>query len=316
MTARDLRALLRELLCRLTPATARERALAAELRATFAALPELDADAATGAEAEWRRYMNTLRDQVRWRDPRAFLTWPVIRGTMFVRRSRYLETELAYLKGLPDWQGRWAAAVREGRAGRPAPYPGLRASSGNLLHHAYHVARFEAAVGARVADMGTVFEFGGGYGSMCRLFRQVGFAGRYVVLDLPHFSALQRYYLQALGLGLAEAGNHCVSDPEAPARLLAGAPRPTMFLATWSLSETPLHVRKAVLPLVSGFDAFLIAFQGTFREVDNVAWFRALREEMPEIAWHDLPIGHLRGPNFYLFGRRRAAGREAQATGL
>jgi len=315
MTARGLVSVVRELQCRLTPATERERALAGELRENFRALPVLTTEDVAGAEAEWRRNMNVLREQVLRRDPRAFLTWPVIRRTMFVRRAGYLEAELAYLRGLPDWEGRWAAAVRERPVGRPVRYPGLRASSGNLVHHAYHVARFEAAVGARVADMGTVVEFGGGYGSMCRLIRQLGFAGRYVVLDLPHFSALQRYYLQALGLGLEEGGNHCVSDPETLARLLFPAPEGALFLATWSLSETPLHVRKSVLPLVRDFDAFLIAYQGTFGEVDNVAYFRALQGEMPEVEWQDVAIEHLPGPNFYLFGRRPSVGSGSQAAG-
>ena len=48
-----------------------------------------------------------------------------------------------------------------------------------------------------------IVEFGGGYGSMCRLVRKLGFKGRYVIFDLRPILALQKYYL---GLHGVEAG--------------------------------------------------------------------------------------------------------------
>src|SRR3712207_7978939 len=43
-------------------------------------------------------------------------------------------------------------------------YPAWPESSGNLLHHAYHVCRFEEATGLRAEQLELVVEFGGGYG--------------------------------------------------------------------------------------------------------------------------------------------------------
>src|SRR5207244_11597755 len=57
-----------------------------------------------------------------------------------------------------------------------------------------------------VDDLACVLEFGGGYGSMCRLFHNLGFRGRYLIFDLPAFSALQRFFLRSIGM--------CVGSPE------------------------------------------------------------------------------------------------------
>ena len=41
----------------------------------------------------------------------------------------------------------------------------------------------------------TILEIGGGYGNFCRLLMKRGFAGSYVIYDLPEFLQLQEWYL-------------------------------------------------------------------------------------------------------------------------
>ena len=68
---------------------------------------------------------------------------------------------------------------------------------------------------------------------MCRLFHQLGFSGRYVIYDLPQFSALQAFYLGSVGLPLVDAdrlagadrGVRVLSDPVALERALRWADR-------------------------------------------------------------------------------------------
>ena len=88
-----------------------------------------------------------------------------------------------------------------------------------MIHHAYHLAQFEEKTRTQVHEIDFVLEFGGGYGSMCRLFYNLGFRGRYVIFDLPSFSALQIYYLKTLDLPVqpinelkSRTGIVCVSD--------------------------------------------------------------------------------------------------------
>ena len=296
----------------LPPPSTREKCLASELQATFCELQVSDSADALPSEATWLSNTNRLRELVLSRDPRRFLRWDVVTRTMFVSAGRFVSTELDYLKHRPDWHTRWRTAIEESPVGGPLPYILYPASSGNLITHAYHVAQFEDRTGVQVNDLDYVFEFGGGYGSMCRLFCNLGFRGKYVIFDLPAFSALQRYYLGALGLPVHSAaefvgfatGIACVSDAQELADVLTDHVDTTgnMFVATWSLSESPIGIRDSILPLVSEFQSFLIGYQDRFGEVNNVEFFDGWKQTIGNVAWHGWRIEHLPG-NSYLVGR-------------
>jgi hypothetical protein len=297
----------------LPPATPRDDALVAELRRRIAGLGVPPPGADLPSERIWRRFVEQFRDVVVREDPRAFLRWPTIAKAMFVGNHPYLAIELAALRARRDWHQRWRPALRESPAGHPVPFWALPWSSGNLIHHAYHLAQFEARTGRPAERYPAVFEFGGGYGSMCRLFHQLGFSGHYVIYDLPEFSALQSFYLGSLGLPLVDAdrlaeadrGVTCVSDPEALARALRWAEaRRALFVATWSLSEAPASVREPMMPAVAECAGVLIAYWRTFGEMDNHEYFARWTARHPEFTWWPRPIVSL-PDHFYLFGTRR-----------
>jgi hypothetical protein len=300
----------------LPPPSADEQGFLAELKATFRNLPVLETRGLPESDAMWRANMNRLREVVLDENPREFLRSDVVSKTMSIAFAGYILQELRYLKGRPDWAARWRAALQETTVGHPVPYVFSPRSSATLIHHAHHVAQFEAQTRRRVDNLELIVEFGGGYGSMCRLLHRLGFSGKYIIFDLPPFCALQRYFLRTLGLPVkspaefvaSKAGIVCVSSSEDLQTVLApNAPADhAMFLATWSLSEAPVAIRDAVLPHVSGCECFLLAYQDRFGEVDNVGWFRAWQESKTGVAWSSSPIGHLPG-NYYLFGRREPA---------
>jgi hypothetical protein len=295
-----------------------EEAFLSELHTAFRELSVLDITKALPSETVWRSNMNRLRELVLNQDPREFLRWDVVSRTMFVSFSRYTSTELKYLKHRPDWNTRWRPAIKESLVGHPMrygyhpiPYIFYPASSGNLIHHAYHVAQFEEKTKVQVHNIDYVFEFGGGYGSMCRLFYNLGFHGKYIVFDLPSFSELQRYFLRTLGLPVqsvtefvkSRAGIVCVSDIQQLITLLTdhSEARNTMFIATWSISESPISIRDSILPLTSEFQSFLIAYADTFGEVNNVDFFNNWKETIRNISWHSWRIEHIPG-SVYLVG--------------
>jgi hypothetical protein len=289
-----------------------DEAAVAELRRRIEALgppPPVDDQP---SERIWRRFVEQFRDAVSRDDPRAFLRWPTIAKAMFVSNQPYLSIELLSLRARRDWRHRWRPALRESPVGRPVPYWALPWSSGNLIHHAYHLAQFEARTGRQVNWFPAVFEFGGGYGSMCRLFHQLGFSGRYVIYDLPEFSALQAFYLGSLGLPLvhvdrlagADRGVVLVSDLATLERALRWADvSRALFVATWSLSETPASVRDAIMPIVSECAGVLIAYWRNFGEMNNHDYFSRWAARSPGFAWAQHPILSL-PEHFYLFGTR------------
>jgi len=289
----------------------REAALIKKLRNEIHALPEPEAVEASAAEAAWVGNRVKLRRCILEKDPREFLNWDVMTGSMFVGNRLFINGELHYLKSLPDWHRLWENVIEEDHAGAPKPYKGHRKSSGNRIHQAYHLARFEEATGQPISRFPLIMEFGGGYGSLCRIIYKLGFQGRYFIFDLPEFTALQKYYLGSLAMELIEAkaffsgrrGILCTSDPELLGSMAASEARTGLFVATWSLSETAQALREHImtLPAMHAASAYLIAYQNDFEGIDNTHFFDAWRKSKPDIRWVQNEIAHMPG-NHYLFG--------------
>lgn len=289
------------------PLTAKDEANIARLRSEIAtaALPET----VPGGAEEWMENLVTLRHHVLNEDPPRI---PALAGdpeghVRYVLRLRGPRAAVS-----PSAQLASLAAGDRGIVGRPYRYPLYPASSGNLIHHAYHLALFERSTATEVADLGCIVEFGGGYGSMCRLTRNLGFRGTYIIFDLPHFSALQRFYLRSMGFAVADAAESatpgdipCLSDANelrnAVAR--ASANGKALMIGTWSLSEAPIAARNILLDLADRFALFLIAYQSDFAGVDNERFFANWTKRHPAVRWQFLPIRHFPSSK-YLFGKR------------
>ncbi|KAA0586236.1 hypothetical protein J2848_007100 [Azospirillum lipoferum] len=264
----------------------------------------------------WEKFSLDLYELSKSRDMRQFLHFQPIIQSMVIGESDYIQGEFSYLRNLKNWEERWAPALKENIFGMPIPSVLHPSSSNNLIHHAYHAAKFEAATGSRFEDMDIMVEFGGGYGSFCRLARNLGFRGRYIIFDLPAFSALQQFFLQSIGLTatdrldeLEDGVTLCCSDLAAlkPFVLeqLAQAVGRSAFVATWSLSESPQSVRDDFEPILRKFSHFLIAYQGRFFDIDNTQYFRYVESITDGISWKTEPT--VNSDNFYKFGGRAPA---------
>lgn len=281
------------------------------LRAEVGALEAADGmpagRAAPSTTAHWMAGRRRLREAVLADDPGALLTWPVVRDTMLVAGERhpYLDAEVEVLRADRAWDERWAPATVEDPVGSPPPLPGLPQASGNRVHHAYQFRHLERTAGVAVQDLTGVVEFGGGYGAMCVVAHRLGFRGTYTVFDLPEWSALQRWYVGEVGLPVGERpGVQVVSDEDDLRTAIAGSGPADLFVAMWSLSETPLELRERLLPGGEGFGAWLFGYQAGFEGIDNVAWFEDFRRRRPEVDWSGGEPEDVSG-NRYLVGRRR-----------
>ena len=298
----------------LTSPSSSELELIDELKNRFQDLSHPQSENMPPSQAAWANNMNRLRQLVLNENPREFLRWDVVLESMFVTHSRYIQRELSFLKRQQDWNTRWCEAIKESQQGHPFPYPFYPSSSGNLIHHAYHLAQFEQRLHVSVQDMQCVLEFGGGYGSMCRLFHRLGFKGTYIIFDLPPFTALQWYFLKSVGITIQAThsldsranGVICVSDPEDLKVVLSrhDHKNKTMFISNWAISETPMSTRDSLLPLIEMVDYFLISFQHYFGEMDNIRYFTGWQKRFDDqVIWQNWEIEHLPG-NSYLVGNR------------
>lgn len=297
---------------RLSPATEREAQLLSELKNTFQSIPYVSTeDLPKSSEREWISNMNRIKCLVTCADPRRFLRWDVVLYTMFPVIKPYVLKELNHLQSLISWRTRWYEALEESDMGHPIRCLFYPRSSTNIIHLAYHVSLFEDYTQQQIQSMKVVFEFGGGYGCLCRLAHRLGFSGKYIIYDLPAFSALQTYYLKAVGLPvlkvdeflLVDQGILCVSNIEQLHRALGQDIKPDkcLFIATWSLSEVPIIVREQVSPLLGNIGNFLVAYQHQFNEVNNVEFFENFKNRRKDMTWIDLPIAHM-GKDSYLIG--------------
>ncbi|HOO57655.1 MAG TPA: hypothetical protein PLN69_12600 [bacterium] len=279
-----------------------DKKLIDDLRAEIRSLPKLKAGPADSGN-DWISNRLELRMMILKSDPRLFLNWDVIKRTMLVGNPPYVDVEEDYLKSDPVRVSKYKSIVSETSSivmpGLPGNY---HKSRGNMVHHAYHLAVFEEKTGRKIEDYDSAFEFGGGFGGLCAMSYGLGFNGAYTVFDSDEFSALQKYYLDSVGVSRCSGGACCISGLQAVRELenRAGG----CFIATWSLSETPVGFRAEFVDAMPDFDAYLIAFQDRFFEVDNVAYFEKFAADRPGFEWQTWKIPHIEG-NRYLIGVRK-----------
>ena len=260
----------------------------------------------TGPALAWAQHNNTFRKNCIESDPSLFIRWPVVRKTMYVDASPYLKTEYDYLQSTEAYEDRWLPAIKESWVGNPPRFWLDGRTSGNRVHMAYHLARFMAQTGIDPSTYDSVLEFGGGYGCMSQTLHQLGFKGRYVIYDLPIQSGLQRYYLKQHQQNIIEPdqpgpGITCVCERDKLEPALNQLTGKRLFIATWSLSESPLEVREPFEQATRSFDASLIGYQEQFEQVDNRPYFDKWTEDRPHQSSHRVQIQHLKRSH-YLFG--------------
>ena len=275
-------------------------------------LRELEAAAqGVSADSEWAGFVGEIRSALRCHGADRFLRLPPIAKTIHPRIRSHSRGYLEYVRGSQRFSSPLQRAMTESPVGLPLVHPYYPLSSPLLVQHAYHFTRLLEATALDLAGVGLVADFGAGYGSFFRLLRNLGYRGRYLICDLPVMCALQRFYLRNL-FGGESAGQAPAnlqwqsSDIPAALRRESAAHTPSLFIATWSLSETPMSVRDLVAPALAGFDYVLCAYQRSFGTRDNRAWFTALEKSLPQFRWQHAECSVYRN-NFYLIGRKSAA---------
>ncbi len=229
-----------------------------------------------------------------------FLQWTPIRDTMYVSGIEYSLTEYRELRLAHDYL-QWAKALNETPIGNPIYARFNDTTSENMIHHAYHLYSFEKEARKDVTSFSNVLEFGGGYGAMCRLFKNLGYKGKYIIFDLPEFNVLQRFFLKSNGYHVCDTleefndvgGIYCTSKIEDLDKFY------DLFIGTWSISEVPFQYRDIILN--RQIDNYLIAYQEEFFGIKNEEYFKPFSNKQ-KINWSSWHIPHLYGNQYYMMG--------------
>lgn len=264
------------------------------------------------AEDEWMKHAERVSKLIQVDDPRRFLTWNPIKDTMGGSNYLFVIPELKYLKTRPDWHDKWRKALLEDKIGNQTPFFLYPKSSGNLIHHAYIVANLEEKTEKKVDNVDFVFDFGGGYGSVCRLIHRLGFKGKYLIYDISVFSQIQIFFLKSIGLPVlsfeefkkADSGICCISSLDQLKEYFSEnkmiSDSNSLFIAMWSISESPISTRKPIMDFLNLFNIFIIGYQDMFGEVDNREYFREIKNNRNNVTWHERPLKHLPRHNLLL----------------
>jgi hypothetical protein len=273
-------------------------------------LQQLDAAGARdGVDGEWATFTRDIAAALRANGADRFLRLPPIAKTVHPRIRSHTRRYLDYLLQSPRFSLSLSKALTESPVGQPLLNPQYPLSSPLLMQHGYHLVRLLEATDLDLTSLRLVVDFGAGYGSFFRLLRNMGYQQRYVICDLPVMCALQRFYLRNVFPTEPDArppANLQWAADEIPATLRREAAQhsPSLFIATWSLSETPLSVRHEITPALDAFSYILCAYQRTFGSRNNVEYFEALQKSMPQFDWQHFECPVYRN-NFYLIGRRQ-----------
>lgn len=254
--------------------------------------------------AFWLATIRSIVPYFKKNDLRHFLHNKKIQSTMF---ANVAPEEFYFLKNHSHWPY-FKNAIVESRIGNPKRYPYYLKSSSNLIHHAYSLQYGFDRLGLEVNRIRSVFEFGGGYGSFCRLLFNTGFTGSYTIYDLKMFSLLQQYFLEhvltvPINLGGTKNAGNGVNLLFNEVDLEQFNSEVDLMIGLWSFSECPIVLRDKIFNQVKAKN-YLIAYSVEFEDYNNATYFNDLADRLTGYAVKQIEIDHARGHFYFLASKK------------
>ena len=207
-----------------------------------------------------------------------FLRENFIQKMFFVHNRLFILKELLELKKDKNWI-LYKKLIEEDNVGNPVRYFLYPNSSGNRINHVYHLSVLTKGFNINLKKLNNVFEFGGGYGCMARIFSKINKRTAFKCFDTNIVNLLQYYYLKQnnLDVGFSKKNKiHLISNIKKINTRYSNS----LFIANWSLSETPINFRKKFIKLIKNSKLILISFQANFENIDNLKYFKNLKKNL------------------------------------
>ncbi len=248
------------------------------------------------AESKWIMFKNNIKKHLVEDNISGFLFWPEILHNMHYVPSI---KELNYLKKGTNWTKYKTAIEIKGNNIKQLPFFAFPHANENSIRQAFSLENFFHNTGIGLDKIDQIFEFGGGYGSMCTIIKRLGFNGNYTIFDWPELSILQKYYLKSENV--FDDNIFFINDLD---NIKLDQSRKTLLIATWSLSECSFDLRDKIISSVNP-DFILIAYQKDFGGLENEDYFRNLKNHLRNFSWVTVPFDYIPSQkNKYLFGQR------------
>ena len=209
-----------------------------------------------------------------------FLRVEFIQKIFFLHNRLFVFFELLKLKEDTRWSF-YKNIITEDDIGDPVRYFLYFKSSGNKINHMYHLKIFSDFTNVNLKKIREVYEFGGGYGCMARMFSKINKKIKYTIFDTEYVNLIQYYYLKSncLNVGFKNEQFRLINTIKKSKKNI----KSSFFLANWSLSEIPLPYRNKFINEIKKRDYFLISFQQYFEGIDNLKYFNNLKSDLKKI---------------------------------
>ena len=175
-----------------------------------------------------------------------------------------------------------------------------------MIHQGYHLLKLIQESHLDINKIENIYEFGGGYGALCKIFHNHGFKGNYYIYDLPLMSIIQKFWITNSNFN--EQSNITLTNDVEDLEIITDKIRnkKNLFISNWALSETPLELRNKFNNFFKNFDYLSLAYQDKFQKVDNLAYIDLLKKNLMDssgIFLFDKKIRHIKKSN-YAYGVR------------
>jgi len=230
---------------------------------------------------EWDDYRVAIVEECKL-NPMSFLRQPVISRTVHPNQQELAHAYLLDMTKDAFARDKILSRLHDISLGDPYLCESFPLASPMSIQHAWYMLLIHRHLGVFLpsCSIEQVVEFGGGYGNFCRLACSFGYVGRYVIVDLPEMHSIQSHFLKHA---------HPVRMVDNPVEFRALGdtnilPKQgiSLFMATFSLNETPLSLRAEIEPILNHFDYLFFAYNRDFGGVDNVAYFKELSERLSD----------------------------------
>ncbi len=209
-----------------------------------------------------------------------FLRESFIQKMFFLHNRFFVYAELNELKKDKKWT-LYKKLINEDSIGNPIRYFLYSQSSGNRINHVYHLSILLSEFNIDLNKIKKVFEFGGGYGCMARIFSKIQPNIKYTCFDTHYVNLLQYYYLKHnnLNVGFSNRNNFSLTSNLQKIKDYSNNTI-HLFIANWSLSETPIKFRANFNSIIKKSEIILISFQEKFEDIDNLKYFIKLKSKI------------------------------------
>lgn len=256
----------------------------------------------------WDNQSDKIVDEFLNKNPKDFLNFKSIGETMFVgRRTKYIYLELLKLIKHKKYFKKLKRLLHCNNFGKPPTFPInllIKNTNSNMIHQAYHLLKLKQETNINLDDIENVFEFGGGYGALCKIFDNEGFNGNYYIYDLPLMSNIQKYWIT--NSNFTNLKNiYLINDIKNISEIKKNIfDKKNLFISNWALSESPIELRNEFKEFLHCFEFISLAIQKNFQGVNNLSYIDELKKDLLSSAnmfLFEKKIDHIKNSS-YVYG--------------